>query len=468
MVAYVLGWLQRFQADLETTAALSHGDITVLRVDGLALDDAVKLHYRAWSFVDRCESQGEPVPEAALRRIVAGVPEDQRDEVLLDRRIVYVRPLEQYMRLPLRTPKTLTESASKLGLISGPPAPEDAQGPLYATYRNAPSILIDRATRGYGAAWNTHALTFGAEDITEMHLRYFDATTDLDVLKQGLESLDPRTSDVWRLLLAKAIEEDQDDKYTSVTLGLNDLAKALGLRPHPKGGMRAKDVIKCDAALMHLERLWLVPTPEGNRRVQYAAPGVTSDGKTATLVAGERVIAVMKKDGPRVVGGQQVHDTWEVVLGGWSKAFGRSYAPIFRSLVELPISSATHKWAKQIGTELAYMYRAAKGRNAKGIRVPVEDLLRNATILDEVVAFQHRRRLSEALERFEATLDLLGSLGVHGGWAYTVDSAEAMESAPKATRVDTWMTARVVITPPAQLLHDFDRLLQTLPPEDDD
>lgn len=150
----------------------------------------------------------------------------------------------------------------------------------------------------------------------------------------------------------------------------------------------------------------------------------------------------MARGRSRRVEGQSIPSSWTIVLGNWAKYFPRSFAPIFRGLVELPANSATNIWAKQIGTELSYWLRETAGDGAAVRYIPVQTLLQRASLMQEVLILREHRNQHRAVERFEATLELLGTLGLHERWSYEARGAAAMDQAQgRPEFLETWLAS---------------------------
>lgn len=136
--------------------------------------------------------------------------------------------------------------------------------------------------------------------------------------------------------------------------------------------------------------------------------------------------------------------SWTIVLGDWAKYFPRSFAPIFRGLVELLANSATNLWAKQIGTELSYWLRETANDTTTTRFIPVQTLLLRASLMQDVLDLRDHRNQNRAIERFEATLELLGTLGLHERWSYEARSSAVMDAVVgKPEFFETWLGSLV-------------------------
>lgn len=95
--------------------------------------------------------------------------------------------------------------------------------------------------------------------------------------------------------------------------------------------------------------------------------------------------------------------------------------------MELPVNAATNIWAKQIGTELSYWLRETVDDGMTTRRLPVQILLTRASLMQEVRDLREHKNQNRAIERFEAALELLSTLGLHERWSYEARSAAAMD-----------------------------------------
>ena len=413
--------------------------------------EALKAQYQGWAAVQWVEDHGERIDDITPlldgNKIRAGNSLDKR---LWRERILYVAPLEGHYRLPARLWQWVLRAGVGAGHFPAVAAPEAVVAlaeppphPYLITLANKPSVLIDRATRGPDG-WNDATLQYREVFEEGLVLNYFEENASKDALRQQLMTLDPRTSDVWRLLTAKALEHEHDDLFTPITIKPGELARALGLKPHPNGSVRPKDLLRCTQSLFHLERLWLT------------LPDAGPDDDEGTR---QRVLAVMARGRSRKIDGQSVPSSWTIVLGDWAKYFPRSFAPIFRGLVELPANSATNLWAKQIGTELSYWLRETADDTTTARFIPVQTLLLRASLMQDVLDLREHRNQNRAVERFEATLDLLGTLGLHEHWSYETRSSAALDAAMgKPEFFEIWLGSLVELQVPEPFLRSIAEL----------
>ncbi|PYE50579.1 hypothetical protein [Deinococcus yavapaiensis] len=450
MAAFVRGWLASTTASDDLVRALEAGDVTVLKLGGLALDESLKLHYHAWKLVELASERGRRLSSSDVRELVGrGDVPSARLEDLWKARVVLVRPLGTYVHLPPRTPATGLKAAARLGLVDAPhserQSAEDAPD-IRFVLANTPSQEIDRATRG-SDAWNTDTLAYERSGVL---ITYGEDGVPIDVARAELSEMDPRTSDVWRLLVAKTLESGTDDELVAITVQPGELALAMGFKKHPKGGVRGEDLVKCADAMTRLERLWLRVTVDVTPGTML--PDMPGE-RVASLETETKVIHVIRRGSARTVDGRRIPRYWQVALGSWAKVWPKAFAPLFRSLVELPANNATSVWAKQIGAELAFLW-GLRARSGEAQRVTVRELLSNAMLLADVEKLRARGELSVAVERFARTLDSLLERGVHAGWSYDKSDFERMTAAERTRRFfDAWLGASVIVVPPAAVLH---------------
>lgn len=366
-------------------------------------------------------------------------------------RVLFVTPLDSHSRLPSRVPQWVLRSGVALGHFppfvapaAAPEEPKPRRGqPYLLTLANKPSVLIDRATRGPDG-WNDTTLQYREVFEDGLTLNYFEENAGADTLRQQLQTLDPRTSDVWRLLTAKALEQDRNDLFTPITIKPGELARALGLKPHPNGSVRPKDILRCTQSLFHLERLWLT--------LPDAAVGDDEGSR-------QRVLAVMARGRSRKIEGQSVPSSWTLVLGNWAHYFPRIFAPIFRGLVELPANSATNLWAKQMGTELSYWIRETAADLTTTRFISVQTLLLRASLMPDVLDLKAHKNQNRAVERFEEALELLGQLGLFDCWSYEDGSAAALDLLQgKPEFFDTWLASEIELQVPEPFLRSIAEL----------
>ncbi|GEM49354.1 hypothetical protein [Deinococcus cellulosilyticus] len=376
--------------------------------------------------------------------------------LLWQERIIHIRSQTGggYYRLPPRLPGWLKDHYDF--------PTRTAKDPYLKVLSARPYQMIDRAMRS-AEGWSLQDLPRYPQTVTHgLQLEYQQDGLKLADLEGLIHTLDPRTGDVWRLLLALALEEGQSGIYRTLTLDLRELGKAMGFKPHPRGGFRPQQLQEIAQALGHLERLWMTITPEartleadtGQHKRVYRS---LKDQKTM------RVLAVMEKDQPRELEGEVFYLRWHLALGEWARLFEKSYARIFRSLLELPSRPASALWAKQIGTELAYLYREDRqpepdrpDLRRKQKTLTIQRLLERSCLLHETELLHGQGHHSRAVKRFEQALDLLAYHGVHQGWHYHPEDAARIDDQtgkPGAYRV--WLNSRVLVEAPLSLLNDL-------------
>ncbi|MGM9319683.1 hypothetical protein [Deinococcus aquaticus] len=444
MARFVVDWSRRF------------GDPEVppdpLPTRGVEFE-RLKAVYQGWAAVQWVEDHGQqlgPDEVAALlggARVRAG---NSAEKQLWRERTLFVAPLGHHYRLPARIWQWVLRAGVAAGHFPAVVAPAAAPAgaapapqPYLLTLANKPSVLIDRATRGPDG-WNDTTLQYREAFEDGLTLNYYEENAGADTLRQQLQTLDPRTSDVWRLLTAKALEQDRYDLFTPITIRPGELARALGLKLHPNGSVRPKDLLRCTQSLFHLERLWLT--------LPDAAPGDDEGSR-------QRVLAVMARGRSRKIEGQSVPSFWTLVLGNWAQYFPRSFAPIFRGLVELPANSATNLWTKQIGTELSYWLRETAGDLSTTRSISVQTLLQRASVMQDVLGLRENKNQNRAIERFEAALEQLKHLGLFDHWSYEMRSAAAMDLRQgKPEFFETWLVSQVELRVPEPFLRSIAEL----------
>lgn len=444
MVRFVVEWSRRHGAGYELPSPLP--------TRGEAFEQLKELYQRC-AAVQWVEVRGQRMTQDEVAALLGGKRSragNSTAKQLWRERVLFVTPLDAYYRLPARVSQWVLRAGVEAGYfppIVAPAAasePHDRPAPEYLlTLANKPSVLIDRATRG-PEGWNDATLQYREVFEDGLTLNYYEENAGADTLRQQLQTLDPRTSDVWRLLTAKALEQDRNDLFTPVTIKPGELARALGLKPHPNGSVRPKDLLRCTQSLFHLERLWLT--------LPDAAIGDDEGSR-------QRVLAVMARGRSRKIEGQSVPSSWTLVLGNWAHYFPRSFAPIFRGLVELPANSAKNLWAKQMGTELSYWIRETASDLSATRFIPVQTLLLRASLMQDVLDLKAHKNQNRAVERFEEAMELLGQLGLFECWSYEDRSAAALDLLQgKPEFFDTWLVSELKLQVPEPFLRSIAEL----------
>lgn len=437
MARFVEEWSRRYGAYAQIPAPLpSRGEPL----------QALKAQYQGWAAVQWVLQHAQRVDPEAVASLLKGDTVRAGNSVerrLWKERILYVTPLDAHYKFPSKVWRWVLHSGVAAGhfpVVVAPgasPSVRPIESAHHVVLASKPSVLIDRATRG-SRGWDAESLQYRESFEGGATLSYFAEDTSTDTLRQELSLLEPRTSDVWRLLTAKALEQDRDDIFREVTLKPAELARSLGLKPHPNGSVRPKDLARCAKSVAHLERLWRV------------LPDATPEYEEGSRV---RVLAVMARGRARMIDGVSVPDSWTIALGRWAAYFPRTFAPIFRSLVELPANTRTNVWAKQIGTELSYWFREMSDNESSMRWISVGVLLRRSSVVDVVEDFRERGNLDRVVERFESSMDLLTKLGLLERWNYEAQSASKLDFARnKAEFYETWLASVVELQVPEQVL----------------
>ena len=312
-----------------------------------------------------------------------------------------------------------------------------------------PTQSVDRAARGAGGwafplddapifsdANNSHAVTYFADGMTQ------------EALHEGVMQLNPRTADVWRLCTAAILEAwgRGEKEPPRVWIDARELCDTMGFSKHVRGGHKPENIATAARALVDLERFHIT-IPYGTRHY----PEDPKSGKRKSLPvqarAQHRVLAVMAKEEAReLFKGSWLPMRWLITAGEWIKAYPREqFAPLFRALVELPVTYTPDRWAKAIGTELIWQYRQNEGQE-KSQRV--ETMLKQACVLGEAQSDKNKKRVRDY---FEKAMDRLQEADVCQSWEYNGSDIDQVESASRGW-FSLWLETRVVVTPPTEVI----------------
>jgi len=366
---------------------------------------------------------------------------------------VYIAPLGGIYRLPSRVPKLNLDAARQLG-FTGERTADTADTDTLPGLANNATLVLDRATRAKGWTQNRYL-----DEELRLGVELFDTNIPAEKNVERAMRITPRLGDVMKLVLAKVLEQGGRDRYNGVTLTLSDIARGLGLKPHPNGGVRSEDVEACYQHVLDLDSLWLVHLPDGSRTLQVGPPSMSEVQKPKR---GRRLFALFGVDENEVdqnvpltrqLNGQAVQNVFTLVVGDWINDFSEGYAPVFRSVVELPATNAVNLLVKSLTVELTFMFQRAQAAK-KPLRLRVETLLTRAMMMGDVESLRKRRRVNEALSRFDDAMDKLAELGVIARWAYTPEGERAIRDAERGGLFDAWLTATVEIHPHARVLDD--------------
>lgn len=385
-------------------------------------------------------------------------------EMFLSNRITY--PL--HTNMPVQLPSRIPNWAWNEGLylrVEGwwelmPEVFTDLPANLMAVPSAKPMMMADRAFRTPNVWSYADGLPFYAEKKNPgITLQYIKENSTPEDIREMLTTLDPRTSDVWHLLLAKALENGRSQLYQSFEIDVRDLARALGYTPHHKGGMKPRDIEEVGKALDHISNTWIKITPAETTTLERDQGQAKRKKQQIVDSTEQRLLTIWERRVSRDLFGTTRHLVWEVALGKWAQLFPASYAPIFRGLVDLPAKGKS-LWAKQIGKELAFWYRQdrsveqsnpGKRRRTKVIRV--ETLLERACLLPEINKMRQQGSRKRVREYFDAAMDLLQELGVHEGWNYNSEQASALDAkANKPGAFELWLHTNVELQAPQSLL----------------
>lgn len=319
-----------------------------------------------------------------------------------------------------------------------------------------PAQTIDRAARG-PSGW-LHPPDFFPrfnDPRNALFVEYRRDGATAEALAEGVNRLNPRTADVWRLIAARSLEawrKDQDAP-PSVWLDVHELAGAMGYRKHKNGGYKPEHLVEIARAIHDLDA-FRITLPLGTEIYQPAKAGSKRRPPTKLeAVRTYKVLHIDAQDEVRTLFGELWGMRYSLKPGDWIKHFPRAYAPLFKALVELPARAGASTWAKAIGTELAYKYRE-NAKNGTGIeRLKVRTLLERAVLLQEASESRNKGRMRTY---FEEALDLLEAKGVCAGWEYEPEDADRLEAKAGARGwFDVWLECRVLITTPDSITNEL-------------
>jgi len=316
-----------------------------------------------------------------------------------------------------------------------------------------PAKVIDRAARA--ANWQVSEQEFPYfQDTDGLKVEYRHADIALSKLNESVLAMDPRTADAWRLITARSLEHWPGDKPEpqSVWVDVRELADVMGYRKKTNGAYNPKSLEKVARGIADLQRM-LLKVPIGT--MEYPHDPKTGHRRKTRLEAERtvRVLAVMATDQIRDLYGTEYPMRWLVQLGPWVRDYPRQFAPILGNLVELPVKGSD-LWAKNIGMELLFHYgeRAARGGilPKEQVVLKIQTLLTRAELMGEMEAMRHSRNARRAREYFERAMDTLAERGALAHWAYHPDDEETLGNFERGrnTSLDTWLSLRVVVTPP--------------------
>ena len=315
----------------------------------------------------------------------------------------------------------------------------------YGTY--APSSLPvktgDRSLRRF-ASWkltDAKKAIFVDPNQDGFNVIYLDESLNSEGnLQRALDMRRGRTPDVFRLVIAKVIQEwHASDKAPYVWISVQELCGELGYREHVNGGYKPMHKFLVARALSDLMHLYVQCAPDTR--------DYTSNDQKFVSPEYRSLLEVKEKQGGTTFKGESLPDRWYVSLGDWIKEFPRNqFAPLFLSLVRIPGHDGYFQWTKDLGIELIWQYRQDK--KAEKIQL-VRTMLKQGGLLTQVLKASNRSR---SRDYFEKAMDLLKQYGICTSWQYRKQDIDNVEAVPlNGPWFELWLETRVVITAPPEI-----------------
>jgi hypothetical protein len=306
-----------------------------------------------------------------------------------------------------------------------------------------PAQSVDRAARGRN--WNIsladNVPTF-IDERNQHSVAYHANDLTLEVSCERVTQLNPRTADVWRLCTAVILESwhEGQEEPPRVWIDARELCDGLGFTKH-HGSHKPENVTAAAKALEDLANFRIV-IPYGAR--QYPIDPKTQKRRMRRLEArsiDKVLLIVSQQDVKPLSDNQWITLRWQITAGDWIKAYPRGqFAPLFRSLVELPAKCTPDIWAKSFGTELIWQFRQDKG-SEKVQRVEV--MLQQAGIWEEARGNANKKRVRDY---FEGAMDKLQAFNICTSWEYNSADIDKVETTVKGW-FDIWLQTRVIVVP---------------------
>ena len=334
-----------------------------------------------------------------------------------------------------------------------PPLQPLAEEDLRVVFSMKPAQTVSRAARGL-RGW-----MFSDDTVPRFHdprnrhaVEYWTDGVDLDTLRDSVEQLSERSADVWHLITAETLELwKSGDEPPAFWIDVRQLCDAMGYKKHHKGGHKPEHVRLAAQALQDLANFHLI-IPKGEAMLDVDP--ATGKRKRTKLTAQRRykVLEVPVVDEVRDMFGNSYPMRWKIRAGEWIRGMPREFAPLHRSLVELPTQRAVDRWAKAIGIELTWQYRQ-DGRDTKTLKV--RTLLEQSSFLAD--ALTETRNRGRHRDNLEGALDVLQREGVCKAWQYHEDD-ETKAAGMGRGWFDDWLEARVIVTPPDEIRDSIKRI----------
>lgn len=320
-----------------------------------------------------------------------------------------------------------------------------------------PAQTVDRAARNsQGWLFPEDGAPRYTDSNNDHYVEYRVEGQEIAELQNAVQRLNPRTADVWRILTARSLEAWQDGQLEppAVWFDLRELAELMGYTKHVNGGYRTRDLDDIARAIQDLDAFHIT-IPLGSKIMDL--PNPKTGKRKSTRVEAIRHYKVLFKaatDELRESDGSATYPMrWQLKPGEWIKSYSKSYAPLYRAIVELPGKSGTPTWAKAIGTELSYQYRQDRDRSPLKT-LTVRKLLERACLLEEAARSRNKGRMRQY---FEEALDLLQSKRVCEGWQYRPEDINRVE-AKYNDWFKGWLECRVDITAPQEIISKLPKL----------
>jgi hypothetical protein len=266
----------------------------------------------------------------------------------------------------------------------------------------------------------------------------------LELARRAVRRMSARTADVWRLTTVLILEQWQEweSEPPSVEVDVRRLCDAMGFKKHSHGGHKSENIAVVVAALRDLGRMRIEIALGSEAYPEDPATG----RRAATRVNTRRISKVLMVTGVEevntLVDDEHPSLRWKVTAGEWTKNYPRTeFAPLYRSLIELPGRNTTDLWAKALGTELIWQYWQDEGN----VQIQsVQKMLKQAGVLEKALADKYKQRVRD---NFEKAMELLEEHGVCDIWNYNAEDDSKVIPGARSW-FEVWLEARVEVIPP--------------------
>ena len=319
-----------------------------------------------------------------------------------------------------------------------------------------PAQTVDRAARG-SAGWE---FPDGSPprfiDPRNSHfVEYFRDGLKQEAMRAAVLRLNARTADVWRLLTAASLEAWQDGQIEppAVWVDVRDLANIMGYKKHHKGGFKPEHLEEIARSIADLDSFHIT-IPLGAKVLTQEDPK-TGKRKTGQAEATRtyKVLFKAATDEVRDIFGNKYPLRWQLRPGEWIKGYPKAFAPLYRTIVELPAKPGKFTWAKAIGTELSYQYRQDRNRSPEKV-LKVSTLLDRACLMDEASGNKNKGRIRTY---FEEALDILAENGICSGWHYRATEIDAVDARHRGW-FESWLEVHVIVIAPELIIRSLPKI----------